>query len=67
MKVYLVWEVSYSTFLPQQRLKGIYSSEEKAKKATEYLNVNNLSPLEEDDYGPYGGIEYLYYENEVLD
>lgn len=67
MKVYLVWQVSYNMPLPHQILKGIYSSEDKAKKITEQLNLNNLTPMEEDDYGPYGGIEYLYYENEVQD
>jgi len=66
MKVYLVWEVTHSLHIPQQRLKGIFASEESAKKMVEQLSLTNNHPVETDDYGPYEGIEYCYYENEVM-
>lgn len=67
MKVYLVWEIKYAIPFPIQRLKGVYSTEGQAKKRTDELNEANLYPVEEDGYGPCGGIAYEYYENEVID
>jgi hypothetical protein len=65
MKVYLVWETTYHMPYPTQRLMGVYETSQSAKKRTDELNEANLCPMEADEYGPYGGVEYKYHEKEV--
>ncbi len=66
MKVYAVWAQRYRVAYTSADLFSLHTTREGAEAYKDRLDAENEQPVESDDYGPYGGVEYVITDEAVL-